>query len=154
MNNAAFPTGFGYLLYDTSRLLRRRFMERGRAYGLTSSQWRVVAELSRADGLTQVALANQLEIEPMTVSRIVDRLERGGFVERIADLADRRAKLVWLTPKSRAMFDAMRIIAEEVYEDAFEGIDPPERLRLVERLKHINANLSKNFTPVHEEEPA
>lgn len=142
MNNENTLNGFGYLLSETKRLLSRRFEEKARHYGLTSSQWRALAQLSRSDGLTQVALANHLEIEPMTVCRLVDRLEARGFVDRIPDPADRRAKLVWLTPKSRALMDVMRDIALGVYEEAFAGFDEKERTALVAALKRINANLS------------
>jgi DNA-binding MarR family transcriptional regulator len=142
MNNENTLNGFGYLLSETKRMLSRRFEEKARHYGLTSSQWRALAQLSRSDGLTQVALANHLEIEPMTVCRLVDRLEARGFVDRIPDPADRRAKLVWLTPKSRALMDVMREIALGVYEEAFAGFDEKERTALVAALKRINANLS------------
>jgi DNA-binding MarR family transcriptional regulator len=89
--------GFGYLLNDTARLLRRRFEQKAGDYNITSAQWRAMAQLSRNDGLTQVALAHILEIEPMSVCRLVDRMETGGFVVRQPDPADKRAKLVYLT---------------------------------------------------------
>jgi MarR family transcriptional regulator, transcriptional regulator for hemolysin len=152
MTTANTLNSFGYLLQEAKRLLSRRFEEKARHYGLTSSQWRAIAQLSRTDGLTQVALANYLEIEPMTVCRLVDRLEARGFIERIPDPADRRAKLVWLTEKSRSMMDVVREIAFEVYEEAFAGFSESERAALVEGLKRISANLSEK-NPALEEEP-
>jgi len=145
--------GFGYLLNDTARLLRRRFEQRAGDYNITSAQWRVMAQLSRNDGLTQVALAHLLEIEPMSVCRLVDRMEAGGFVMRLPDPADKRAKLVCLTEKSRALLDVIRVVAMEVYEDAFAGFDDEERSRLVGELNRINANLSQSIA-VREEEIA
>jgi DNA-binding MarR family transcriptional regulator len=145
--------GFGYLLNDTSRLLRRRFEQRAADYNITSAQWRAMAQLSRSDGLTQVALAHLLEIEPMSVCRLVDRMEAGGFVTRQPDPADKRAKLVYLTEKSRALLDIIRVVAMEVYEDAFAGFDDEDRLRLVGALNKINANLSKAIA-IREEEVA
>jgi DNA-binding MarR family transcriptional regulator len=145
--------GFGYLLNDTARLLRRRFEQKAGDYNITSAQWRVMAQLSRNDGLTQVALAHLLEIEPMSVCRLVDRMEAGGFVMRLPDPADKRAKLVCLTEKSRALLDVIRVVAMEVYEDAFAGFDEEERSRLVGGLNRINANLSQTIE-VREEEIA
>ena len=145
--------GFGYLLNDTSRLLRRRFEQKASNYNITSAQWRAMAQLSRNDGLTQVALAHLLEIEPMSVCRLIDRMEAGGFVTRQPDPADKRAKLVYLTEKSRALLDIIRVVAMEVYEDAFAGFDEDERLRLVAAINKINSNLSKAIA-VREEEVA
>jgi DNA-binding MarR family transcriptional regulator len=145
--------GFGYLLNDTARLLRRRFEQKAGDYNITSAQWRAMAQLSRNDGLTQVALAHLLEIEPMSVCRLVDRMEAGGFVTRQPDPADKRAKLVCLTEKSRALLDVIRVVALEVYEDAFSGFDEQERSRLVGELNRINANLSQSIA-VREEEIA
>ena len=145
--------GFGYLLNDTSRLLRRCFEQKAADYNITSAQWRAMAQLSRNDGLTQVALAHLLEIEPMSVCRLIDRMEAGGFVTRHPDPADKRAKLVYLTDKSRALLDIIRVVAMEVYEDAFAGFDEEERLRLVGALNRINANLSEVIA-VREEEIA
>jgi DNA-binding MarR family transcriptional regulator len=119
--------GFGYLLIDTARLLRRRFEQKAADYNITSAQWRAMAQLSRRDALTQVGLAHILEIEPMSVCRLVDRMEAGGFVVRQPDPADKRAKLVYLTEKSRALLDGVRVVAAEVYEDAFAGFDEKER---------------------------
>ncbi|MDN5926233.1 MAG: MarR family transcriptional regulator [Hyphomicrobiales bacterium] len=145
--------GFGYLLNDTARLLRRRFEQKAGGYNITSSQWRAMAQLSRNDGLTQVALAHMLEVEPMSVCRLVDRMEAGGFVARRPDPADKRAKLVYLTQRSRDLLDVMKVVAAEVYEDAFAGFEEDERLRLVGTLNRINANLSE-VVAVREEEIA
>jgi DNA-binding MarR family transcriptional regulator len=157
MGTANTLSSFGYLLQEAKRLLSRRFEEKARHYGLTSSQWRAIAQLSRTDGLTQVALANYLEIEPMTVCRLVDRLEARGFIERIPDPADRRAKLVWLTEKSRSMMDILREIASVVCEEAFEGFSDAERQTLVEGLQRISANLTEKASQERasqEKEPA
>jgi DNA-binding MarR family transcriptional regulator len=145
--------GFGYLPNDTARLLRRRFEQKAGDYNITSAQWRAMAQLSRSDGLTQVALAHLLEIEPMSVCRLLDRMEAGDFVVRRPDPADKRAKLVYLTEKSRALLDVIRVVAMEVYEDAFAGFDEEERSRLVGALNRINGNLSRAVA-VREEEIA
>lgn len=146
-------TGFGYLLNDTARLLRRRFEQCSREHKLTSSQWRAIAELARREGLTQVALAGKLEIEPMSVCRLLDRLEAGGFVRRLPDPSDKRAKLLYLTNRSRDLLDEMRGVALAVYEEAFAGFGEAERTQIVEALKRVNGNLSV-ATQEREVEPA
>ena len=146
-------TGFGFLLGDTSRILRRRFEQRAQEHGLTSAQWRAIGQLSRSDGLTQVALASRLDIEPMTVCRLIDRMEAAGFVRRMPNPEDKRAKLVCLTGLSRDLLDEMREIALQVYEEAFEGFNLEERIALIEGLSRINENLSKRVRKA-EEEPA
>lgn len=153
MTSANTLNGFGYLLKETSRLLRRRFEQRARDWGITSTQWRVMAQLSRTDGLTQVMLAGHLEIEPMSVCRLVDRMEAAGFVARRADPADKRAKRVYLTGKARMLLDAVREVAMEVYEEAFEGFREDERAEVVAALNRVNANLSRKVA-IREEEPA
>lgn len=147
-------TGFGFLLGETSRILRRRFEQRAQEFNLTSAQWRAIGQLSRApSGMTQVALAGVLDIEPMTVCRLVDRMEAAGFVRRLPNPNDKRAKLVCLTDRSVGMLDSMRKIALEVYEEAFDGMDDKERTTLIEGLKKINRNLSTKVLK-REEEPA
>lgn len=144
-------TGFGFLLSETSRTLRRRFEQKAQDYNLTSAQWRAIVEISRQEGMTQVALAQRLEIEPMTVCRLVDRMEAAGFVSREPDPADKRAKLVRLTEQSRGILDKMRKIALLVYEEAFDGFSDEERVALVAALNRINANLSDKVAAREEE---
>lgn len=146
-------TGFGFLLSDTSRLLRRRFEQKAQEHNLTSAQWRAMAALSRTDGLTQVALAQRLDIEPMTVCRLVDRMEAGGFVRREANPSDKRAKFVCLTEEAKGMVDSMKKVAMKVYEEAFDGLCDEERIALVTALNRINKNLSDRVV-VREEESA
>lgn len=144
-------TGFGFLLSETSRTLRRRFEQKAQDYNLTSAQWRAIVEISRQEGMTQVALAQRLEIEPMTVCRLVDRMEAAGFVSREPDPADKRAKLVRLTEQSRGILDKMRKIALLVYEEAFDGFSDEERVALVAALNRINTNLSDKVAAREEE---
>lgn len=132
----------GFLLHDASRLLRRRFEARGAAYGLSSSQWRVLVYLSREGGSAQARLAEFLEVEPISVSRLIDRMEQGGWVKRCPDPQDRRVRLVHATDKALAAFAEVKALAGEVYEEALAGIAPDRRANLMEGLERIVANLS------------
>src|SRR5260221_13840095 len=90
----------GLVLHDVARVLRKRFEQRARAAALplTRSQWSVLAHLSRQEGINQAALAQILEIEPITLVRLLDRLQAAGLVERRPDPTDRRARVLVLTP--------------------------------------------------------
>src|SRR3954453_13700996 len=90
----------GFVLHDVARLLRKRFEQRVRGLGLTRSQWQVLFLLAQHEGINQVGLAEILEIEPITLLRILDRLEAAGLVERRTHAADRRVRLLYLTPNT------------------------------------------------------
>src|SRR5690348_13133430 len=81
---------FGFLLYDAARLLRRDFDRRARRIGLTRAQWSVLANLVRNEGVNQAGLADIMEIQPITLVRLLDRLEEAGWIERRPDPTDRR----------------------------------------------------------------
>src|SRR5258706_15552124 len=90
----------GFLISDVSRLMRRRFDERARLIGVTRAQWRTLVTLSRHEGINQGGLADLLEVEPITLCRMVDRLEEAGLVERRRDPADRRAWQIFPPPQA------------------------------------------------------
>jgi DNA-binding MarR family transcriptional regulator len=132
----------GLLIADVSRLMRRRFDERARVIGLTRAQWRTLVVLSRNEGSNQGKLAELLDVEPITLCRMVDRLEEAGHVERRRDPADRRAWLIYLTEAARPLLDDIRVIADELFEDALVGLDAAAREHLYGALSVIRANLS------------
>jgi DNA-binding MarR family transcriptional regulator len=135
------PT-LGYLLTDAARLIRRRFEHESRDMPMTSAQLQIVGRLARHEGLTQAALAGLLDIEPMTLSRHVDRMEAAGLVERRPDPKDRRARRLYTTEHARALIAPMRARAAVVYEDALAGLSPEERAALTRSLETIIANLT------------
>ena len=135
--------GFGFLLHDIARLLRKRFDQRARMLGLSRAQWQVLAHLHRHEGINQRGLAEILEIESVTLGRLVDRLEAAGWVERRADLRDRRAHRLHTTEKVAPVIERMWSLGEVTREEALTGLADPERLQLVEALMKIRGNLSE-----------
>lgn len=131
----------GYRLADNSRQLRRLFDERVRGLGLTGPQARLLLSLERHPNENQAFYAERLEIEPITLTRIVDRLEDAGWVERQADPADRRARILHLTDKSRGIVTRLRGNVEALFEDMLDGFDPAERNLFAQALERIAANL-------------
>ena len=137
----------GYRLADNSRQLRRLFDERVRGLGLTAAQARLLLSLERNPDENQVFHADQLEIEPITLTRIVDRLEEAGWVERRSDPGDRRARILHLTDKSRGIVTRLRATVETLFEDMLGGFDPGERAAFAGLLERIGANLTAARQP-------
>ena len=132
----------GFLISDVSRLMRRRFDERARLIGVTRAQWRTLTTLSRNEGINQGGLADLLEVEPITLCRMIDRLEEAGLVERRRDPADRRAWLIFLTTKAHPLLAQLRGLADGMIEDALQGLDDERRAALMETLGAIRTNLN------------
>jgi DNA-binding MarR family transcriptional regulator len=133
---------FGFLLYDSARLLRRDFDRRARAIGLTRAQWSVLSHLNRYGGVNQAALADLMEIQPITLVRLLDRLEEAGWIIRTADPKDRRSRVPQLTDKARPVLERLQALAAETRELALTGIGGAERERLMDALQIIRTNLS------------
>ena len=130
------------ILSDTARLMRRSFDARARQIGVTRPQWRVLSVLSRFEGINQGGLAERLEVEPITVCRMVDRLQEAGLVERRPDPADRRAWRLFLTPAAHPVIASMRGVGTEVLGEAFAGFSADEQEQLRDMLERVRANLS------------
>jgi MarR family transcriptional regulator, transcriptional regulator for hemolysin len=134
---------YGFLLMDVSRLMRTVYDRRVRGMGLTRSQWWVLNFLFRHPGATQTELAAVLEIERPTLGRLLDRLERKGWVRRVHDARDRRAWRVHLTKAAEPAMRKLRTRAAQLRKDALAGLSAAERERFVDTLLAIKANLSR-----------
>jgi DNA-binding MarR family transcriptional regulator len=132
----------GYRLADNSRQLRRLFDERVRSLGITGPQARLLLSLARNPNQNQAFYAERLEIEPITLTRIVDRLEEAGWVERQPDPTDRRARILQLTAKSRGIVNRLRLTVEGLFEDMMQGFGEAERASFAAALERIAANLA------------
>jgi DNA-binding MarR family transcriptional regulator len=124
-------------------MMRRAFDARARTIGVTRPQWQVLTTLRRHEGINQGGLAEQLDVEPITVCRMVDRLQDAGLVERRADAADRRSWRLHLTPRALDLLDQLRPLAEAMIEEALDGIDAHDRQTLVRLLTQVRENLSR-----------
>lgn len=132
----------GFLLADVSRLMRRRFDARAREIGLTRAQWRVLAQLRRREGINQTALAEIMEIEPISLGRHIDRLVEKNFVERRADPRDRRAWQLYLKPDVQPVLDKLRVISNANRKEVLQSIPLEESEALVDTLLKIKNNLT------------
>ena len=132
----------GFLIHDVQRLMRKRFEARASGLGLSSAQWRLMVRVAKEEGITQARLAELLEIEPISVSRLVDRMEEGGWIQRRQDAADRRVRMIFPTEKASAAYADVKSLAGEVYEESLTGVPPQERRMLIRVLDTIVQNLT------------
>lgn len=117
----------GFLIHDVSRLRRSAFDRCLKPLNVTRSQWWVLAYLSRADGMTQSQLAEELDLGKVAIGGLIDRLEKSGLVRREADAGDRRVNRVFLEPKSKQLVARMRKVSHAMNEQILSGL-PDEKL--------------------------
>jgi MarR family transcriptional regulator for hemolysin len=121
---------FAFVLNDVARLLRTYADQQARQFGMTRAQWAVLARLEHAEGLKQSELADMLDLQPITLTRLVDRLCAHGLIERRPDPDDRRAKRLYLTAQARPLMDRLANLGAEMMETVLEGFD----LKTVEQM--------------------
>jgi MarR family transcriptional regulator, transcriptional regulator for hemolysin len=131
------------LVVDVSRLLRRDFARRAQHLGLTQAQWRALAYLSRNEGTTQASLAEMLEMQPISLARLLDRLVAAGWVERKPSPTDRRAYQLYLTPASEPVMWQLRDIGVETRDLALAGLDARQQEQLMSLLSQVKTNLQQ-----------
>ena len=136
----------GYLVHEVARLMRRRFEEEASVHGFTLPQWRALAEIFRNEGIAQVSLAAALDVDQMTVSGIVSRLEKRGLIDRYPDPNDSRAKLAKLTPDGRELVTRAKNVGRALYENALDGISLADREKMAAQLRLIRDNLNSMTT--------
>ena len=126
---------FAFLVNDVGRLLRTYADQQARQFGMTRAQWAVLARLEYAEGLKQSELAELLDLQPITLTRLVDRLCANGLIERRADPADRRAKRLYLTAQARPLMNRLADLGESMMSRVLEGFDAA-------KIEHMTADLS------------
>jgi DNA-binding MarR family transcriptional regulator len=130
-----------YLVSDLARLMRRVFDDRVRALGVTGPQARLLLLLARAEGENQGFFADRLEVEAITLCRMVDRMAESDLIERRRDPADRRAWQLHLTGRSRSMVADLRQCANALVDEAFADVLPADRERFVTVIQTLRGNL-------------
>jgi len=149
MNNRSAvspPVSLGFLVNDVARLFRRNFNRRVQQLDLTQSQWQILAHLARNEGMRQVQLAEILDLQPISVGRLIDRMQAAGWVERRPDPADRRAFQLYLTDKASPVLDQIRAYSTEMHQAVLHNITQEEEEILLCMLSRIRENL------IHESE--
>jgi DNA-binding MarR family transcriptional regulator len=142
----------GFLLHDVARLMRKRFEQNARELRLTRSQCQVLAHLARHEGIQQSGLAEILEVEPITLTRILDRLESGGLVERRPHPTDRRIRQLYLTAEAHPLLGDIFAIGADTRGEALEGVPESDRELLFQILTTMKANLLRKLNASSEKD--
>jgi len=137
----------GFLISDVARLMRTAFDRRVRRMGLTRSQWLVINRLHRRPGATQSELAEMLEVEKATAGRMVDRMEKKGWVERRPDASDRRVNRLFLTPEADLIQLQLAQIADRTVDDALALLSAKERDQFSESMRRVKRQLQAMLEP-------
>lgn len=135
---------FAFEISDTARLIRREANRRAAFLGATRAQWRVLKWLARTGGnLRQVELADALDVEPISLCRMIDRLEEAGLVERRRDEADRRAWRIHLTGKAAPIVEELDVVSTTFNADILEGIPEADQNAARRVFAAIRKNLER-----------
>ena len=110
-------------------------------FGMTRAQWAVLVRLDRFEGLKQSELAEMLDLQPITLTRLLDRLCENGLIERRSDPNDRRAKRLFLTPAARPVIERLNTLGEELMTTTLAGVDRESVERMVGQLATVKENL-------------
>lgn len=137
----------GYLVLDVARLMSASFEARTRSIGVTRAQWSLIAALVRNEGCNQAQLAELMQITPISLGRLADRMVKAGWVERRAEAGDRRSHRLFLTTKAHAIRPALRELSDETQEEALAALGTDERRQLLESLAKVRATLAEQYTP-------
>ena len=141
MPKAFVEREIGFNISDVARLLRTYVDQRAREYGMTRAQWAALARVERSEGLKQTELAEILDLQPITLTRLVDRLCDSGLMERRADPDDRRVKRLYLTPAAQPVLEAMSRLGRDIMETVLTGLEPAARELLAAYLLTMKSNL-------------
>jgi DNA-binding MarR family transcriptional regulator len=134
---------FGFLVHDVARLLGKKFDRRVRGLGLSRAQCRALFYLARNEGMNQASLADLMDVEPITLARLLDRMEAAGWVERRCDPDDRRAHKLFLQDKAWPILEEAWTVASDVREETLSGLSEAERTTLMTLLERVHATLSR-----------
>jgi len=145
---------FAFILNDVARLLRTYADYKASQFGITRAQWAVLVRVDRAEGLNQSELAEILDLQPITLTRLLDKLCDSGLIERRPDPADRRAKRLFLMPAARPLLEQLSGLGEETMADALAGVGGDSIQHMVSDLAVVKENLRRLIQQRHAEAAA
>ena len=131
----------GFSIIDVARMLRTYADQRARQFGISRAQWGVLVRLQRTEGLKQSELAEILDLQPISLTRLLDRLAENGLIERRADPNDRRANRLYLTPAARPVLEQLATLGLGMMETVLDGLDGKANERLLRDLTLMKDNL-------------
>lgn len=141
MTHGSVDMNFLFALGEVQRLMRAYADKEAARYGITRAQWAVLAKVERSEGMKQTELAEQLEMQPITLTRLIDKLCDNGWIERRGDESDRRVNRLYLKKAARPLLGKLAGLKSEITSAALEGISPIDAERLVSQLESIKENV-------------
>ncbi len=141
MPRGSVDMNFLFALAELQRLVRAYADKQAARYGITRAQWAVLAKVERFEGLKQSELAEQMEMQPITLTRLIDRLCDNGWIERRSDDADRRVNRLYLRKAARPLLGKLSELRSEITATALEGINPSDAQRFLTQLETIKENV-------------
>jgi MarR family transcriptional regulator, transcriptional regulator for hemolysin len=141
MARSSVDMNFLFTLGELARLVRAHADRQSARYGITRAQWAVLAKVERFEGMKQSELAEQMEMQPITLTRLVDRLCDNGWIERRGDETDRRVNRLYLRKAARPLLGKLSGLRSELTATALEGINPADAHRLLAQLEAIKENV-------------
>src|ERR1700742_4622710 len=141
MPRGPVDASFLFTLGELQRLVRAYADRQGGGYGITRAQWAVLAKVERFEGMKQSELAEQMEMQPITLTRLIDRLCDNGWIERRSDDSDRRVNRLYLRKAARPLLGKLSGLRSELTATALEGINPADAHRLLTQLEAIKENV-------------
>jgi MarR family transcriptional regulator for hemolysin len=134
---------FAFTIIDVARMLRTYADQRARQFGVSRAQWAVLVRIDRSPGLKQSELAEILDLQPITLTRLLDRLSDNDLIERKPDPNDRRANRLYVTPAAKPMLDQLNVLGADMMETALEGLDAQTVERTLRQLDTVKDNLRR-----------
>ncbi len=128
-------------LMDVARMMRTYADQRARQFGISRAQWGVLVRLDRQEGLKQSELAEILDLQPISLTRLLDRLAENGLIERRPDPNDRRANRLYLKPAARPLLDKLSKLGADLMREVMAGIDAQANERMRHDLERMKDNL-------------
>ena len=141
MPRTSVDVNFLFTLGELQRLVRAYADKEAARFGMTRAQWAVLAKVERNEGLKQSELAEQMEMQPITLTRLIDKLAEAGLIERRGDDTDRRVNRLYLKKAARPLLAKLAVLRGELTDTALQGISPSEAERLMTHLEAIKENV-------------
>jgi len=141
MSPGSVEMNFLFTLGEVQRLVRAYADKAAGRYGITRAQWAVLAKVERTEGMKQTELAEQMEMQPITLTRLVDKLCDSGWIERRGDETDRRVNRLYLLKAGRQLLGKLSGLRSELTATALDGINPADAHRLLSQLESIKENV-------------
>lgn len=143
MANENRKKDLAFVINDVARMMRTVADQKVGRFGMTRAKWAVLARLERFEGLKQAELAEMLDLQPISLTQLLDGLCENGLIERRPDPEDRRAKRLFLTPDARPLLERLGALGEELMDDALAGIDASQVATLLADLDLVKENLRR-----------